>query len=137
MLMAKGFHMAKRKQRTTKDDWTISVVSGDTTLAVAEKVRDLPRGGYAIAGTMADSKGNVIFARSEEVPRNKFEAGFSNCLALAKSAINQASTLSNDFEIDTMTLKLSVNAKFGCSLLADAKMAGALELKIKRKRGSK
>jgi hypothetical protein len=135
--MAKGFHMAKGKKRTTKDNWSISVVHGDTTLAVAEKVRDLPRGSHAIAGTLADSKGNVLFARSEEVSQSRFESGFSKCLALAKSAIDQASTLSKDFEIDTMTLKLSVNAKYGCSLLADAKLAGALELKIKRTRGSK
>lgn len=130
--MAKG-----KKKTTTKDSWSISVVHGDTTLGVAEKVKDLPRGSHAIAGTMADSKGNVLFAKSEEVSQSKFESGFSKCLALAKSAIDQASTLSKDFEIDTMTLKLSVNAKYGCSLLADAKLAGALELKIKRTRGSK
>ena len=124
----------KSQVRTAKNEWTISVIrEGGAPLSIV-KGKELPRGSFAIAGTQADSKGNVIFANSEEVSQNKFESGFSNCLAVASSMIEKASSLGHNLEVDTITLKLSVNAKYGCSLLADAKLSGAIELKIKRKR---
>jgi hypothetical protein len=124
---------AAKQGKQTKNDWIISVVRDDQTLVLAEGQSELPRGSFAIAGTQADSKGNVIFANSEEVSKSRFESGFSNCMALATSMIDKASTLGRNLEVDSITLKLTVNAKYGCSLLADAKIAGAIELKIKRK----
>ena len=126
--------MAAKKPAKKKDksEWTISVIRA-AALLLENAQADLPPGSYAIAGTLADSKGNVIFAEPEEVSQSRFEAGFSNCLALATSMIDRASALGRNLEVESITLKLSANAKYGCSLLADAKVAGAIELKIKRK----
>jgi hypothetical protein len=116
------------------NEWSISVVGIDFAPVLEEVRGTLPRGSFAIAGTQADSKGNVIFASAEEVKQNRFEEGFSNCMALATSMIEKASTLGPNVEIDSITLKLNVNAKYGCSLIADAKVGGAIELKLKRRR---
>jgi hypothetical protein len=128
--------MAKPVKKSTNNEWKV-IVMRDRTLAVAatvgEKEITIPRGSFAIAGTQADSKGNVIFADSEEVSQSKFETGFENCIQMAKSMIEKAADVGKEFEVDEITLKLSANAKYGCSLIADASVEGGIEVTIKRK----
>jgi hypothetical protein len=129
---------SKSVKKSARNEWTVSVMRDRSmpVAAVADKKQiTLPLDTFRIAGTQADSKGNVIFADSEEVSQSKFEAGFENCLALAKSMIENAADIGNDFEVEEITLKLSANAKYGCSLIADATIEGGIEVTIKRKTG--
>jgi hypothetical protein len=113
--------------------WTISVVgSAKEVESNQPQPTSTPRGSFAVM-PMGDRRGNIIFANAEEISQSKFEEGFSNCLAMARSMIDKADQFSKNFALDEITLKLSANGKYGCSLVVSHEFGGAIELKIKRK----
>jgi hypothetical protein len=81
----------------------------------------------------ADRFGNVLFkAEPVEVPTDKFEHGLSRCLAVAKTVIAKAADLSSTFHVESITLKLALDAGVGVVFVGDAKIEAGIEVEIKR-----
>jgi len=79
----------------------------------------------------ADTHGNVLFR--EPVKSGVFAAGFEKCVQMAKLMIEKAADLANDYKVETITLKLSLDAEMGCLFIADASVEAAIEVEIRRR----
>ena len=89
----------------------------------------LPRG--ATAATIdADAQGRILFR--DAVSPDVFEAGLAKCLGIAKKTMDAASSLATNYRIETITLKLSLDAKVGCVFVGDASLEAGIEIEIKR-----
>lgn len=84
----------------------------------------------------SDQYGNVIFRR-DPVPADKVREGLDNCIALARSVIRRAAAISSDFQVETITLKLAIDAEVGMVFVCDASLEAGIEIEIKRLGGSK
>ena len=98
---------------------TIPNTSGDLEAPPGEAIR-----------IDADSMGRVLFR--DPVPKEEVEAGFRRCIQVAQNLLTAAASGLSGYEVDELTLKLSLDSKVGCSFIADAKLAAGIEVKIKR-----
>lgn len=83
----------------------------------------------------ADRFGHVLF-REEPVPipLAKLEEGLAKCLAVARNLLTQASDVAEGYEVDSITLKLALDAGVGVVFVGDAKIEAAIEVEVKRKK---
>jgi hypothetical protein len=79
----------------------------------------------------ADRYGNVIFRRDEVTP-DKIESGLSNCFALARKIIDRAVAISAGYQVESITLKLDLDAEVGLVFVGDASVQAGIEVEIKR-----
>jgi len=78
----------------------------------------------------ADERGRVIFR--DPVPVDKAQAGFQRCIRFAENLLQTAAKELGSYEVDEITLKLSLDSEVGCYFVADAKLGTAIEVKIRR-----
>jgi len=90
----------------------------------------LPAGANA-ATIDADSQGRVLFR--EPVRADVFESGLAKCLGIAKKTMDAASNIAAEYRVETITLKLSIDAEVGCVFVGDAKLEAGIEIEIKRR----
>lgn len=83
----------------------------------------------------SDQYGNVIFRR-DPVPADKVREGLQNCIALARMVIGRAAAISSEFQVETITLKLAIDAEVGMVFVCDASLEAGIEIEIKRVHGS-
>ena len=88
--------------------------------------------GDAIEGVDADQYGNVLFKR-EKVPADKVESGLENCFALARKLVQGAENIASEYRVESITLKLALDAKVGLVFIGDAGLEAGIEVEIKRK----
>jgi hypothetical protein len=83
----------------------------------------------------ADRFGNVLF-REEPVPipLAKLDDGLTKCLAVARSILTKASDIAAGYEVDSITLKLALDAGVGVVFVGDAKIEAAIEVEVKKKK---
>jgi hypothetical protein len=79
----------------------------------------------------SDQYGNVLF-RKEAVKPDKVEAGLNNCFALARKVIEKAAQVSANYRVDSITLKLELDAEVGLVFVGDASLQAGIEIEIKR-----
>ena len=79
----------------------------------------------------SDQYGNVIF-RKEAVKPDKIESGLNNCFALARKVIERAGQVSANYRVDSITLKLELDAEVGLMFVGDASLQAGIEIEIKR-----
>lgn len=79
----------------------------------------------------ADEYGNVLF-RKDKVPADKVESGLENCLALGRKLIARAGELAKDYRVESITLKLALDADVGIAFVGDASVEAGIEVEIKR-----
>jgi hypothetical protein len=79
----------------------------------------------------ADRYGNVIF-KHEAIPSDKIETGLSNCLALARRIASKAAEIAADYHVESITLKLALDAEVGLAFVGDASIEAGIEIEIKR-----
>jgi|GEM_PF-6188066 len=78
----------------------------------------------------ADEQGHVLFRN--DVEQEKAIAGFANCISLANRMIEGASKVSKAYRVESVTLKLGLDAEVGCGFLAGGKIEAGIEVEIKR-----
>jgi|ERR1700675_5204695 len=79
----------------------------------------------------ADEYGHVLF-RTDKVPADKVESGLENCLALGRKIISRAGELAKDYRVESITLKLALDADVGIAFVGDASIEAGIEVEIKR-----
>jgi hypothetical protein len=79
----------------------------------------------------ADRYGNVIF-KHEAIQPDKIETGLSNCLALARRIAGKAAEIAADYHVESITLKLALDAEVGLAFVGDASIEAGIEIEIKR-----
>jgi hypothetical protein len=79
----------------------------------------------------ADEYGNVLF-RKDKIPADKVESGLENCLALGRKLISRASELGKDYRLESITLKLALDADVGIAFVGDASIEAGIEVEIRR-----
>jgi hypothetical protein len=83
----------------------------------------------------ADRFGHVLF-REEPVPipLAKLDDGLDKCLAVGRNLLTKASNVAAGYEVDSITLKLALDAGVGVVFVGDAKIEAAIEVEIKKKK---
>jgi len=79
----------------------------------------------------ADEYGHVLF-RNDKVSAAKVESGLENCLALGRKIISRAGDLAKDYRVESITLKLALDADVGIAFVGDASIEAGIEVEIKR-----
>ena len=79
----------------------------------------------------ADDLGNVIFRR-DEVASDKVESGLNNCFALARKMIERAGAIAGDYRVESITLKLDLDAEVGLVFVGEASVQAGIEIEIRR-----
>jgi hypothetical protein len=79
----------------------------------------------------ADRLGNVIFQR-DEVPPDRLEDGLRRCTALAGRLVEKLQKVSADFHVETVTLKLTLDAEVGLAFVGEASIEAGIEVVIAR-----
>jgi hypothetical protein len=79
-----------------------------------------------------DDYGNVLFPKAVGVSEEKFQSGLDKCLAAAKLLLEKAGDIAADYRVETITLKLAVDAQVGLVFVGDAKVETGIEVEIKR-----
>ena len=81
----------------------------------------------------ADRYGNVLFPiEPVGVPADKFEEGLNRCLSVAKTILAKSMDVLADYRVETVTLKLALDAGVGVVFVGDAKIEAGIEIEIKR-----
>jgi hypothetical protein len=79
----------------------------------------------------ADQYGNVIF-RKDTVAPDKVESGLNNCFALARRLIDRAAAIAGGYQVESITMKLELDAEVGLVFVGDASVQAGIEVEIKR-----
>jgi hypothetical protein len=79
----------------------------------------------------ADDFGNVIFRR-DEVASDKVESGLNHCFALARKMIERADAIAGDYRVESITLKLDLDAEVGLVFVGEASVQAGIEIEIRR-----
>ena len=82
----------------------------------------------------ADAQGRVLFR--DPVKPSLIEDSFGKCIAAAKLMLDKAKTVAEGYEVDSITLKLGMDAGIGVVFVGDASVEAAVEVEIKRKGSS-
>lgn len=84
----------------------------------------------------ADRYGNVLFKKEVvEIPEDLLLKSFGRCVKMGERLSEVAEKSSGrDFTIDTIKIKIAIDAKFGCSLVADIGLEAAVEVEFRRVR---
>ena len=82
----------------------------------------------------ADAQGRVLFR--DPVKPSLIEDSFGKCIAAAKLMLDKAKTVAEGYEVDSITLKLGMDAGIGVVFVGDASVEAAVEVEIKRKASS-
>jgi len=77
-----------------------------------------------------DKQGRVLFR--QEVPPDKVQRGVFACVQAARGALAQIAALDDKYYIDTVKLKLGIDAEVGCVFVADASVQASIEICLKR-----
>jgi len=88
-----------------------------------------PRGANA-ASIDADNEGRILFR--EKVESSRFEQGLQSCIEAAKRVIAKASEIKQDYRVESVTLKLGIDAEFGVVFIGDASLEAGIEVEIRR-----
>lgn len=83
----------------------------------------------------ADEYGHVLF-RKDKVPADKVESGLENCLSLGRKIIARAGEIAKDYRVESITLKLALDADVGIAFVGDASIEAGIEVEIKRQDGA-
>jgi hypothetical protein len=78
----------------------------------------------------ADAHGRVLFR--EAIRTNLIEDSFGKCIAAAKVMLENVKTVGDGYEVDSITLKLGLDASIGVVFVGDASIEAAIEVEIKR-----
>ena len=78
----------------------------------------------------ADAQGRVLFR--DPVKPSLIEDSFGKCVAAAKLMLDKAKTVAEGYEVDSITLKLGLDAGIGVVFVGDASIEAAIEVEIKR-----
>jgi phosphomannomutase len=108
------------------DEFQVTVVRATTGATVIAEEQGKPQA----LSIDADERGRVLFR--DTVDHNKFDDGFSNCVAMAKAMIERASAISNNYRVESIKLKLGLDSTFGVVFIGDASLEASIELEIKR-----
>jgi hypothetical protein len=95
----------------------------------AQVLRDKPPGD-AIR-VEADEQGRVLFR--DPVARGLIEDSFGKCISAAKVMLDKANNVAEGYEVESITLKLGLDAGIGVVFVGDASIKAAIEVAIKRK----
>ena len=79
----------------------------------------------------SDHYGNVLFRRDAVKP-DKVEAGLNNCFALARKVVEKATQVSANYRVESITLKLELDADVGLVFVGDASLQAGIEIEIRR-----
>lgn len=79
----------------------------------------------------ADEQGRVLFR--DPVKPGLIEDSFGKCIAAAKVMLEKAKNVADGYEVDSITLKLGLDAGIGVVFVGDASIEAAIEVEIKRK----
>jgi hypothetical protein len=81
----------------------------------------------------ADRFGHVLFREEPvKVTSDKIQDGLQKCLEVAKTIVSKTSQAIENYEVDTITLKLALDAGVGVVFVGDAKIKAGIEIEIKR-----
>lgn len=78
----------------------------------------------------ADEKGRILFRAPVE--ESKLQQTFNAHVELMKGLLQKLPTMSGGIELESVTLKLGVDAEVGCVFLADASVEASIEVEFKK-----
>jgi hypothetical protein len=82
----------------------------------------------------ADRHGHVLFKEEPvAISQTQVEQGFQRCIEVGKSLVRKAAEGFESFELDSIKLKLALDASVGVVFVGDAKIEAAIEIEFKRK----